>query len=333
MKKTQILFIGPIYPPETGPGIKNRYIINELKSTFIVTEINTLNKKITDFIRIFFCDVYLLSVSTNGRFLLGPIFCILAKIFRRKIILIPAGGNFKNELSSSSYVVSKTYYYIFKNYDKIYVQTPNLYKDLKSLGYNNVEYLTNLRPPYKRVDDYRVNNKFVYLSSIKKEKGIEDCVKAIDLLREHNKNVSLTIYGRVKDSYKEEFYDLLNKYDVEYKGLLSNDKVLDELCKYTALLLPTYYEGEGHPGVLVECSLVGLPFIITKFGEIDTIYKENFHANYVEKENPQAISNTIKKMLDNPDVLYRMNKELKNKSVRYHPKIVLKDLVSFINQN
>ncbi len=41
--------------------------------------------------------------------------------------------------------------------------------------------------------------------------------------------------------------------------------------KYDALLLPTYYEGEGYPGVILEVYCAGVPAIATRWRAIPEI--------------------------------------------------------------
>jgi glycosyltransferase involved in cell wall biosynthesis len=56
-----------------------------------------------------------------------------------------------------------------------------------------------------------------------------------------------------------------------YKGVLTSDQVYKELFNYDALILPTFYEGEGYPGVIIEAYSHGIPVIATRWRSIPEI--------------------------------------------------------------
>ena len=44
---------------------------------------------------------------------------------------------------------------------------------------------------------------------------------------------------------------------------------------YDVLILPTYHEGEGYPGIILEAFSLGLPVISTNWNSIPEIVKHN----------------------------------------------------------
>jgi glycosyltransferase involved in cell wall biosynthesis len=51
-------------------------------------------------------------------------------------------------------------------------------------------------------------------------------------------------------------------------------EVVPTLRNYDALIFPSYYQGEGHPGVLVEAMMAGLPIITTQFRSIPELVQD-----------------------------------------------------------
>src|SRR5690554_3568593 len=103
--KNKILFIGPISPPVSGPGVKNKIMVDWLQanSNYIINSLNTYDFRFFRYRKIFKAlkyflstKVIFLSVSQNGRFFFIPICYFL----RKKIVLFPAGGSFDIEINN-----------------------------------------------------------------------------------------------------------------------------------------------------------------------------------------------------------------------------------------
>ena len=102
-------------------------------------------------------------------------------------------------------------------------------------------------------------------SRVMKEKGIEDAVNAVKRVNEQcGRTVyTLDIYGQVDPSQTEWFEKLKNQFPsyVRYGGLVPFDQSVETLKNYYALLFPTYYEGEGFAGTLLDAMAAGVPVI------------------------------------------------------------------------
>ena len=100
-----------------------------------------------------------------------------------------------------------------------------------------------------------------------KEKRIED---AIHTVKDINnllgfKAFVLYIYGQVWKSYEDRFNELIKQFDgeIRYCGSIDADKSVTVLKQYFALLFPTYYEGEGFAGTIIDAFSAGIPVIAT----------------------------------------------------------------------
>lgn len=98
-----------------------------------------------------------------------------------------------------------------------------------------------------------------------KEKGIEDAVEAVTLVNDDFGETvfTLDIYGPVDENQTEWFDKLQTAFPqyVHYRGCVNSDKSVDVLKAYYALLFPTFYDGEGFAGTLIDAFSSGVPVI------------------------------------------------------------------------
>jgi len=55
---------------------------------------------------------------------------------------------------------------------------------------------------------------------------------------------------------------------LNYKGVLFGDEVIKKLQEYDVLVLPTFWETEGYPGIILEAFSLSKPVISTNFRAI-----------------------------------------------------------------
>ncbi len=121
--------------------------------------------------------------------------------------------------------------------------------------------------------------KLCTFSRVMREKGIEDAVNAVVSVNTDLgvQAFSLDIYGQV-DGAQTEWFDSLQKEFpsyIRYGGLVPFDKSVDVLKGYFALLFPTYYEGEGFAGTLIDAYSAGVPVIASDWKYNAELVNEN----------------------------------------------------------
>lgn len=105
--------------------------------------------------------------------------------------------------------------------------------------------------------------KCLFLSNVQPEKGVDWIIEAASALQTL---IDLDIYGVIPDNYKVEFFGLIkNLNNVRYKGIYTGStlELYKLLSSYDLILLPTRWENEGVPGVLIEAKMAGVPVIVT----------------------------------------------------------------------
>ena len=142
---------------------------------------------------------------------------------------------------------------------------------------------------------------------------------------------ALDIYGQVDSAQIEWFDELQSKFPsyIRYAGLVPFDKSVDVLKEYFALLFPTYYEGEGFAGTLIDAFSAGVPVIASDWKYNTEIVNGNVGFVY-PAEDVQAFVQVLKMIaLHPPTVLFKKRQCLQEVS-KYSVKITVESLIGRI---
>lgn len=320
----KISLIGPFSPPISGPGVKNNVFLETLKSKgYNVYKINTLKwttKIVTIIFKIFKSKKIILAVSSNGRYLLLPIMYLFKKLSKNFIyVVVPMGGQLYSELSRMHPFVRFIYKRFLEEADFLFVETKKLRDNLKNkIGIKSTVWLPNFRrnkiinsKSFNKNDNFR----FVFLSRVKPSKGIEIALEAIKQINEKNDElyVKFDIYGPISEWYENKFHDLLKNYDfAKYKNCVESEKVSEVIAKYDAFVFPTYWKGEGFPGVLIDALIANIPIIATKWQYNSEIIRDEENGLIVEVKNVKDLHDKMLELITNKELaekFKRNNKE------------------------
>jgi glycosyltransferase involved in cell wall biosynthesis len=169
-----------------------------------------------------------------------------------------------------------------------------------------VEWYSNSRPMYDNQTTSTESHDvlgLVYVGHVKPNKGVLDLVTAVKQLPDDSQ-ITVTFYGPLQDGVKAS--DLTTNKS-RYCGLIPNDQVNTTLATFDALVLPTKYQGEGYPGVIIEAFGAGLPVISTKWQAIPEIVNDN-NGILVEPGDSCALAAAMKRLADSPDELRRLSR-------------------------
>lgn len=209
--------------------------------------------------------------------------------------------------------------------DRILVQSKSIIRELRQIGYTNVSYCPNFKViDYRPVRKEKQSNplNFVYVGRLIEEKGIQVMIDACRLL---NDNFVLTIYGKETDKYNKKFFKRIGDNRIEYRGYLNlkTERGLDELANHDVLLFPTYFEGEGFSGTLIDAFICGLPVIATDFHANPEIVQDGENGVVIPPKSSEALSVAMKKMIDGDFDLDGMSKSSYDSANNYDIDVVL----------
>ena len=319
---TKILFLANIQYGEkpTGGGVqtRNQHMLNWFQKHFDTKFFDTRGKSsVTSLLVSLLFSIFnknrLIVVSYGLRGAKTLVRILSSFRINREIIFFVPGGDIMQLVSSKDIP-------LLSYFKQIYVQGIYLNESLNSMGYTNVSYCPNFRSidyfPEHKVGNHMV--KFVYVGRLIKEKGVDVMLKAFSSLV--NKNCSLTIYGKETEYYNKDFFSSLRNKNIYYKGYLDlkKNEGYDELATYDILLFPTFYEGEGFPGTLVDALICGLPVITTDFHSNAEVIQDRRLGLIVPIKDCCALESAMNKFLNGELDLPKMSKDCQAEAKKYN---------------
>lgn len=303
---SKLIFVGPLsykeHPEKTGGAIVQfETILNELDVLDIkysTLDTNKLNYKhklsafssiIGQYVKLV-CkgDVVVYFSSTNYKIFL-PFFGLLKWIKPHSLLFRKIGGDFESDYTSSA--LHRLYIrFLLKKVDIIYAESFGLTQFLKAKGFNAEQFLNAREKPdqsFQEVEADKLN--LVYIGRLTKSKGIENLIEIDDKLR----NTVIDIYGPMESVSPEIFSNTKN---IAYRGCFVNSEIYDVLRQYHAVLLPSEFRGEGHPGSIIEALMMGKPVITTKINYNKELVKEGFNGVLIENNSPDEIMRGITRL-------------------------------------
>ncbi|MCH5237667.1 MAG: glycosyltransferase [Muribaculaceae bacterium] len=179
----------------------------------------------------------------------------------------------------------------YKKLKEILVEGKQMKVELRRAGFENV----SVMPNFKSIPKIDISSckhrdgklKLVFLSRVTPDKGSDLILEAASILNQqgYKDKYSIDFYGPIKEDYKPHFIEEINKSNnLKYHGFidlrdLDNYK---KLSKYDAMLFPTYWHGEGFPGIIIDAYVCGLPILASDWnmnkdfiinGETGVIFK------------------------------------------------------------
>lgn len=214
-------------------------------------------------IKIPFVDVVFVNVSQAGTKTLAPILYVLTKIFGKTFIFRPFGGAMQDHYEQYANWQKWLFHKTLLKADIFFLQTRELVDFFGNKGKRIVQLPTSrYQPPQKFLRPNRpFQKKFVFLGHVNKDKGLDYLLSATQQL---DASYTMDIYGPIQDPVYHSVFEK-NKH---YRGVLKKEEVLPTLQNYDVLVLPSFYRGEGYPGVVIEAYSLGLPVIATRWRAI-----------------------------------------------------------------
>jgi glycosyltransferase involved in cell wall biosynthesis len=295
-----VLLIGPRYKSRRSVGgavVLFENLITEIKNNddVKVTVIDSYKEAgvFKSYFRIFqnvftcikHCDIIFFNTSRDYIIIL-PYLLLINLRYKKKIFLRKFGGELALKSKLCYYSLYQTLF--FRHLDGIFLES-KLLCSLFSKYNSNIYWFPNVREPYKRTqksNNYNniYNKRFVFFGQIKAEKGIDVIIQAFSQL---DQTYSVDLFGYLED------HSLINDQlpkNVTYKGLLSPNEVRSVLNTYNVVVLPTYYSGEGYPGIIIEAYSCGKPVIATSWGQIPELVDDFYNGILVK---PKSVSSFL----------------------------------------
>lgn len=314
MKKQRIVFIGGIGNPSEFGGelTKNKELIHQIRSLgYTVYSIDSYkcHHNILRLLRFAIKMIFALFFLHHATFLFStsfgnmrPIIKFMAYLpFRYRIIYWVIGGSLANKIESGE--ISK------KDLGPInlfIVEGLKMQNKMKACGYESVRYVPNFKtigdlPAKEHFSDNKIH--FVFLSRIVVDKG---CNYILESARQLNNEglggkFMIDFYGTIDDDYKDSFINDIESLDnVCYNGYINlfNKEGYEKLARYNVMLFPTYWMGEGFPGVIIDSYKCGLPIIASDWHLNSEFVRDGITGLLIPTHSQLALTDAMRSIID-----------------------------------
>jgi glycosyltransferase involved in cell wall biosynthesis len=150
----------------------------------------------------------------------------------------------------------------------------------------------------------------VFFAILSKDKGIEDLIKSIKIVKQTNNSISVKIIGTTNDSYFSFLKKLVRDLDlvsnIEFLGYLATqEEVHNWVSKAKICVLPTY--NDIIPGTIVESLFLKIPVIAyAANGVVDFNFKEEI-IRLVEVGNLEELARQITILLTDNELRVQLS--------------------------
>lgn len=338
-KNNSILFIGGCGHGKVttnGVSAKNYYLLRRLREfcdKVAVVDTDGWNRNpIILFKLILFLIVYhnyqlVISLNPGSAYLFIRFISIIFP--KRKICYFVIGGNLPTRMKNEN----------IRPYQKcvkwFLVESQTMKEQMEQMGFTNTLHVPNFKnithiPVKAQHGNSSTHIRYVFLSRIIPEKGCDYILDACKLLNDmgYSKRFSVSFYGPLDKVYKTKFlHEVQQTTNVEYKGFLDlrNDKNYDTLAEYDAMLFPTYWHGEGFPGIVIDAFIAGVPVIATDWRHNKEFIHDHQTGILIPPYDVQKLSEVMKQVIDNPSILQEMNDLCQKQAMYYDVHHILTD--------
>ncbi|MGY6629518.1 MAG: glycosyltransferase family 4 protein [Wenzhouxiangella sp.] len=280
-------------------------------------------------------DVVCIMPGERGLRVLLPLFLLLRRVFRRPVHYLVVGGWLPAFLRQRPRLCAMA-----ASLDGLHVQSQRMQRELAELGIEQVHYLPNFREFPPSVPNAEPTSsepgtrplKLVFLSRVIPEKGVALCVDAVAAINAGHDlapRVTLDIYGPVAKAHQDWLEKLLadagsvvRRYDP-----VPPEQVVSTLAAYDALLFPTWYSGEGFPGVIVEAYAAGIPVVASDWQDNSEVVEHGVTGCVVATGDSQALQDAILELLEAPAHLKQMKRAASERAAAFHVDQVMPELL------
>lgn len=330
-----LIFIGGIGKPDEiigGELTKNQNILTVIKKSrrnAYVVDTHGIRRHPMRFISMLFILLryrnlpILVSTNLSNVYWLFRILSIFDS--KRVVSFIGTGGSFSQKVLEGKF---KAKYLKFLHI--IMVQGKKMQDELAKAGLTNHALLVNSKiinyiPTLSmkgRIDD---KIRFVFLSRMHKEKGVDMILNCCRKLNEkgYAQRYTMTFFGgfHKDEQHKNIVLPIINSLpNVEYKGILNLrcNAGYDELANYDVMLFPTFWRGEGFPGVAIDAMIAGLPIIISDWNFNSDIVVADETGFVIPAKDENALLKQMLRTLNNPLKYRNMKRKCQMHALRYN---------------
>ena len=224
------------------------------------------------------------------------------------------GGYFPKGIRDGRYKVAA-----YNGLRSVVVEGESMKKELIALG---LRAPVHVIPNFKVVDElwgdaerFRSEKiRFIFISRISESKGFNVIFNALEnpVLSHRLDDFTIDFYGPLEKDGREDFEKGIEKYgNCSYSGYLDiTNHPADSYRKisgYHVMLFPTYWMGEGFPGVIIDALVCGLPVIASDWNMNREVVTDGRTGRIIPARDADALARMMANVLDNRDAWAKMS--------------------------
>jgi glycosyltransferase involved in cell wall biosynthesis len=282
------------------------------------------------------CKNVFILPAQNGLKVFAPLFLGLNRLFRKTLHYAVVGGWLPQKTKENSKLSKQ-----LKKFNHIYVETHSMQQNLIKQGFENVEVIPNFKF-IGALQESEIKTSFsepfrvCYFARIEQEKGIEDAIKAIEVVNEYYKKTiyQLDIYGKVEESYKQRFGEIVRELPltIKYCGLVEPEQSVDIIKNYYALLFPTHFLTEGVPGTVIDAYYAGVPIITARWQSCCDIFTDGETGLSYNFDDFEDFVKKLVEAYEDSEKFISMRKLALKHSISFRPDTIVDKLDTFISR-
>jgi glycosyltransferase involved in cell wall biosynthesis len=336
-----ILLIGAVNTglnPTGGEEYKNQLLVDYLRCRYDLTVIDTFRweKRPTVIPQIVLNLLFrryhyiIISACAATTYRLIQFLNVFPYLIRKTIYLV-VGGNFHNAVQQRIY---QTKYY--EKLHKVFVEGNQMKQTLIETGLlHNVAVMPNFKSVKQVFDKKQVPVappiRFVFMSRIIEAKGVLTIFDALDELKVSHGTGSLSVdfFGPIEPLFNNLFQRRLEEHTstCTYKGYLdimgNPEDAYRTLSTYDCMLFPTYWLGEGFPGIIIDTYICGLPVIATDWNMNREVVVDGETGFIIPIKDSGALARVMTEIIQCPDILNAMREQCFKRAFEYDYNSVL----------
>jgi glycosyltransferase involved in cell wall biosynthesis len=239
------------------------------------------------------------------------------------------GGRPIPHLKKFPNILSKIAFLGLRSANKISIATKIGASEFPEILRRKVEIIPGYRPLIHSNISYRHTAdgtfRFLYAGIISKEKGIDILLKSFSELHQEADNEN---YFELHLCGQNAGYTLEKMSGVYYHGITENIALRQQLASYDVFVFPTIYNNEGHPGVLIEALMAGLPIISSNQHVIREFLVDNYNCLLVKPGDIQGLYEAMARMASDSELRRRLSKAALETSAMFDATKVLPELAN-----
>lgn len=242
-------------------------------------------------------DLVMFNASSGGLMAAGPWVSQLCAWLDRPLVLRAFGGALDLAYDAAKPSKRAALEQSLRAASLVLLQTEHLCARFADFGVVRKLPTTRRVPARVRARSRRCR-RFVFISQLRPEKGLADALRAIELCP---RECTLAIYG--PSLPQTDLLALRSHSRAVYHGALPHEHVPRVLADHDALVFPSYHEGEGMPGVVVEALQCGLPVIAARWRSLGELVHDEECGLLVPARAPEELAVAMTRLW-NDDALY-----------------------------